>query len=322
MTKKERVISAIKGQEVDAIPSGFSLHFPSDVAFGDEAVKAHLQFFKDTDTDILKIMNENLVPYMGEIKTSEDYKMIKNISINDRFMQDQIELVKRILDGCDPEGFTMGTLHGITASAIHPLEKMGPDCTYDVVRRMHSEFLKNNPKPVLEGMKRIADGMCQLAQKYIELGVDSVYYAALGGETRYFTDEQFAEWIEPFDQMIMGAIKEAGGYCFLHICKDQLNMERYRNYGTYADVVNWGVYEAPFSLEDGRRMFPGKTIMGGLPNRSGVLVDGTIDEIETAVKDVIASFGRTGFILGADCTLATEQDLKKLRAAVEAARKA
>ncbi|MFR2985507.1 MAG: hypothetical protein ACLTMD_05415 [Clostridium sp.] len=42
----------------------------------------------------------------------------------------------------------------------------------------------------------------------------------------------------------MKAIKDAGGYCFLHICKDQLNMDRYKDYGPYADVVNWGVYEA------------------------------------------------------------------------------
>ena len=113
---------------------------------------------------------------------------------------------------------------------------------------------------------------------------------------------------------------EAGGYCFLHICKDQLNMERYKDYGAYADVVNWGVYEAPFSLEQGRTMFPGKAIMGGLANRSGVLVDGSEEEIKEEVRNMIKKFGRRGFILGADCTLATEQDLKKIRTAVEAAR--
>jgi len=318
MTKKERVISAIKGQVVDHIPSSFSLHFPTEVAFGNAGVEAHLKFFKETDTDILKIMNENLVPYMGEIKTAVDYEKVKTISINDQFMQDQIELTKKILDRCDPEGFTLGTLHGVTASAIHPLEKTGLD--YDESRALLIKLLRENKKPVLEGMKRITDGMCQLARKYIELGVDAIYYAALGGEYRYFNDEEFAEMVEPFDKMIMTAIREAGGYCFLHICKDQLNVERYKTYGKYVDVVNWGVYEAPFSLEDGRKMFPGKTIMGGLPNRSGVLVDGTVHDVRKAVKDVIASFGRTGFILGADCTLATEQDLGKVRAAVEAAR--
>ena len=37
-------------------------------------------------------------------------------------------------------------------------------------------------------------------------------------------------------------------------------------------------------------------------------------------RKVIREFGKTGFILGADCTLATEQDMSLLRAAVEAAR--
>ena len=169
-------------------------------------------------------------------------------------------------------------------------------------------------------MKRIADVMCELAGTYIELGVDGVYYAALGGETRFFTDEEFDKWIKPFDLQIMKAIKDAGGYCFLHICKDQLNMDRYKDYGPYADVVNWGVYEAPFSLEDGRKMFAGKTIMGGLPNRHGVLVDGPAEAVKEETRKVIEDFGRTHFILGADCTLATEQDMDLLKAAVEAAR--
>ena len=30
MTKKERVTAAIRGEEVDKIPSGFSLHFPKE----------------------------------------------------------------------------------------------------------------------------------------------------------------------------------------------------------------------------------------------------------------------------------------------------
>ena len=48
---------------------------------------------------------------------------------------------------------------------------------------------------MIEAWKRIADCMANLAQKYIELGVDGVYYAGLGAERRYFTDEEFAECI-------------------------------------------------------------------------------------------------------------------------------
>lgn len=85
------------------------------------------------------------------------------------------------------------------------------------------------------------------AERYIkDAGVDSVYYAGLGAETRWYTDEEFAKWIKPFDLKIMKAIKDAGGYCFLHMCKSGLNMKRYdEDYAALADVVNWGVYEAP-----------------------------------------------------------------------------
>ena len=320
MTKKERVIAAIKGEAVDKVPSRFSLHFPKDVAFGDAAVEAHLKFFEESDTDILKIMNENLVPYMGEINQGSDYHMVRKMTMEDDFMKDQTELVKKILARCDKDAFTLGTLHGITASSIHPLEKMDPNYTYDEVREKLCRLLHEDKDTVLAGMQRIANVMCDLARTYIELGVDGVYYAALGGETRFFTDEEFEQWIKPFDLQIMKAIKDAGGYCFLHICKDGLNMDRYKDYGPYADVVNWGVYEAPFSLEEGRKMFAGKTIMGGLPNRHGVLVDGPAEAVKEETRKVIREFGKTGFILGADCTLATEQDMSLLRAAVEAAR--
>lgn len=318
MTKKERVIGAIHGEAVDGIPSGFSLHFPAERAFGDAGVKSHLQFFEETDTDILKIMNENLVPYMGEIRCAKDFAMIKTISIQDTYMQNQIEMTQKILDQCGDSGFTMGTLHGVTASSIHPLEQLGMD--YHAARTCLTQLLREDEKPVLEGIKRITDGMCQLAQKYIELGVDSVYYAALGGEVRYLTDEEFERWVKPYDHMIMGAIKEAGGYCFTHICKDGLNMNRYQDYASLSDVINWGVYEAPFSMEQGRELFPEKTLMGGLPNRSGVLVEGSEEEIREAVQEVIKRNGGNRFILGADCTLDTKQDLRKIRVAVEASR--
>jgi len=319
MNKRERVIAAIQGKEVDSIPSSFSLHFPTEIAFGNAAVEAHLDFYQKTDTDILKIMNENLVPYMGEINHASDYRKVR-FSIHDQFMVDQLDLIKKILERCDDECFTMGTLHGITASTIHPLEKMHEALDYNGVRSYLNRLFEENPIPVIDCMKHIADEMCELVYASVKLGLDGIYYAALGGERRFFTDEQFAECIEPLDKMVLNAVSEAGGYCFLHICKDGLNMERYKDYGNYFDVVNWGVYEVPFSLEKGRSMFPDKTIMGGLENRSGVLIEGSVDEVKEEVTNVIRTAGKKRFILGADCTLATDQDLKKVRAAVDAAR--
>lgn len=323
MTKRERVIAAIKGESVDGIPSGFSLHFPENQAIGDAAVEAHLQFFKDTDTDIIKIMNEHLVPSYGLITTpGEYYEKIPQMDRHTAFIHNQIEMAKKILDRGEKDTFTMGTLHGPCASGIHPLECMGEGYGFEEVRRIQLDFLRWDEKKMLPAMQRIADGMCALAGAYIgEVGLDSVYFAGLGAESRWFTDEEFERWIKPFDLQIMRAIKDAGGYCFLHMCKHGLNMKRYdADYTALADVVNWGVYEAPESMEEGRRQFAGRTVMGGLENRSGVLAEGDAVAVEQEVKRVITEFGRERLILGADCTLATGQDRSLIRAAVEAAR--
>jgi uroporphyrinogen decarboxylase len=97
-------------------------------------------------------------------------------------------------------------------------------------------------------------------------------------------------------------------------------MERYRDYNDYADVVNWGVYEAPMSLSEGKKLFPNKCILGGLKNHGGVLQNGTKNEIETEVHGIINDFGRKGFILGADCTIPNDTDMERLKTAINAAR--
>lgn len=315
MNKKERVIAAIKGKEVDRVPSCFSLHFSKDEAFGQAGIDSHLKFFKETDTDIIKIMNENLVPYMGDIKRPDDWNKIKNISLKDDFMISQIDMVERILDKCEPDAFKVGTMHGTVASAIHPIEAI---YGYEPVRELFCTHMRENKTPMVDAFKRLTEGMCQLAEKYIDMGLDGMYYAALGGEKYYFTDEEFENHIAPLDKMILQASKQSNGYNILHMCKDKLNLERYKSYINLTDVVNWGVYEDNISLEEGRKLFGDITILGGLKNRSGVLVDGTNEEIAQEVKSIIDSFGKEKFILGADCTLPTEISYKRVKVAVKA----
>ena len=317
MTKKERVYAALAQKPVDHVPAGFSLHFPAEENSGEAGVKAHLEFFKATDTDILKIMNENLVPNFGPIKTPADWACIPAIGPDAPFIQRQLDFTKEILSRCETDGFTMGTLHGITASSIHPIEA---DYGYDGVRTLLTEHLRQDSAPVQDAMKRIAEAMCHLVRGYAEAGVDAIYYAALGAERRWFTDEEFAQWIEPLDKLILSEIQKAGCKVFLHICKDGLEMQRYKNYAGSCDVVNWGIYEVPFSVEDMRALFPGKPIMGGLANRSGVMVEGTLDELAQAARAAVEAYGPQGFILGADCTLPTEIDYKRIRAMVDALR--
>lgn len=313
--KRERVFAAMKNEPVDKIPCYFTTHFAREAAFGDAAVEEHIKFFREVNPDIQKIMNENLVPNMGTIKTPEDWNCIRTISLRDKFMEDEIELVKRVLDRCDRDAFNIGTLHGIVASTIHPIE---PDYGYMPVRQLLCSHLRQNKKPVLDAMKRIADGMSRLAVKFVELGLDGILYAGLGGERFLFADDEFAEYIMPLDKQIMAACQEAGGSNILHMCKTDVNFDRYESYKGLYTIANWGIYEAGLSLSEGRRRFTDCAIMGGLSNHRGPLIEGTPDEIREEVRRVVDEAGRTGFILGTDCTIPMGVPYERMRIAADA----
>lgn len=316
MYSKERVLAAINGEQPDRIPSCFSLHFPKSVQTEDDIVKTHLDFFEKTGCDISKIMNEQLVPAAGELNAPDDWEKVQAFDRNTPFMQKQLRIVKRIRELTSSNTFLAATLHGICASAIHPFECL---YGYERIRQMLVEHLRANPAPVLAAFERITEGMIDYARACVEAGVDGIYYAALGGEKHYFTDEEFEKYILPYDHRILKAIRAAGGKVILHICKENLSMERYNSYGTLADIVNWGIYETDFSLENGRALFPTCAILGGLANRSGVLVEGSIEALQEAVRRMIQEFGSKKFLLGADCTLPSDIPYERIAAAVRAA---
>ena len=100
------------------------------------------------------------------------------------------------------------------------------------------------------------------------------------------------------------------------MCKSDLNLERYKNYP--ANVLNWGVFEDNISLEEGRSLFGAdKVYLGGMDDRDGVIVDGTLEEIRCAAQSVVDSFGWNKFILGADCTLPTNLPAERMHAVTE-----
>ncbi len=319
MNSKERVTAAVRLQEVDAIPSGFSYHFPKGNEYGDAGVNIHMDFFSNAGTDICKIMNDSRIPSMSNVKTAADWKDVRALSLNDPCFARQIDMQKRILDKMDPTRFSMGTLHGVVACCRHATSE---GYTFEQTREIMCAHYRENKQPITDAFKRMADSLSLLARAYVDSGLDSVMYASLGAEKQYFTDEEYAQLVEPLDKQIMSVFKSSPKcISFLHMCKENLNMERYRSYAEYADAFNWGVYETDFSLEKGRELFGGKCVWGGLANRSGVLVEGSLKQLEEEVKRIVKDYGRKGFILGADCTLPTDIDHQRVRTASEAAHK-
>ena len=61
-------------------------------------------------------------------------------------------------------------------------------------------------------------------------------------------------------------------------------------------------------------------VLGGLENRSGIIVDGSLEDIREEVHRLRREMKGKKFILGADCTLGSDLPVERIRTATEAAR--
>ncbi|WRS28061.1 uroporphyrinogen decarboxylase family protein [Oscillospiraceae bacterium MB08-C2-2] len=316
MNKRERVFNLLDGKPTDRVPAGFWLHFPKNMHHSDAATQAHLDYINQTDTDILKIMNENLFyTEGGRLYSTEDLPKFRGFTRKDKLFQDQMEITKRVVDATAKNVAVVATVHGLVASTHH---SMGHANRYGEYAYGLVVMLRENPAPVVKMMNEVAESLIELIDCSTASGADGIYYADLGGEAHLFTDEEFAQYIAPLEKKILNHAASKSKLNILHICKANTQLSRYADYN--APIVNWAVHENKIGLLEGsQKIFPNSIVLGGFDDRSGILVDGTDEEIASATNELLDTMEGRPYILGADCTLPTEIPYAKIRQVVAAA---
>lgn len=314
MNKKERVFATLSGVQPDRVPTGFWMHFPKDAQFGQAAVKTHLDYFEQSQTDICKVMTEYMYPCDHRIQTALDWKTVKSYDQSAEFIQRQADIIRAVVDGCK-DGSVIATIHGVVASASHTLLGYA---NYDGIGRFAQMYhLRTQADAIYSAYCRIADTLCEMAGAAIKAGADGIYYAALGGESDGYTDEEHAKYIAPLDEKVIKAAYDAGAkYVILHICKPKVNLKRFLNYP--GDAVNWGVEESGVTLKEGRKLFPGRVLLGGLNNCEGALFQNNEAALERDVHALIDNVGSRMLIVGSDCTLPSNLPYERIAAVAKA----
>lgn len=314
ITRRDRIYAALNGEVLDRIPTGFWMHFPDNAFFGEAAVNAHLEYFEKTKTDMCKVMTEHIYPCLHDINSAKDWEHIEIYNEDAPFIREQADIVREIVKKV-PDASIVGTIHGTVASGSHTL--LGIPRYDGIGRHAMIYHLRTNPESLGKAFQRISDSLCCMVRAQIKAGAEGIYYAALGGESDVFTDEEHKEFVAPCDKKVIDAAYDAGAkYVILHMCKSHVRLERFATYK--CDVVNWGIEESGVSLKDARKIFPDKVLLGGFNNRHGSLINGDSNEIKDAINGMIESVGNKKFILGSDCTLPSDLPYENIRKVVEA----
>lgn len=309
MNHRERIYKVLNGEQPDRTPGGFWLHFPESMHHGDAAIKAHMDFIRESETDILKIMNENLL-YDGvsKIRSSRDLDCFRSFSRKDQVFIDQMDIIKRIREQAGEEYPILATIHGLIASVFHGTGFAGK---YSNMGYALSVFSREKPEKMQDVFKMYTESLMELVDCSLESGADGIFYAALGGERDWFYHDEYMEQVAVHEERLYKYIKSKTKFDVLHICKSDIDFERFVNLNP--TIVNWSIHHNDFSLTEGAKLFPNSVILGGFQDRSGVLVDGTKEEVEAVAAKILKEMEGRRFIIGSDCTLPTEISTERIR---------
>lgn len=321
MNKRERVMAALQGKEVDYVPGCFWRHFPPEESHGEIFVEKQIRYYRDTDVDFLKISCDGYFGWPAAVlkglNEARELYGIKPLGKDHPFIREQIDraaaIVKELKDECC-----------IFYTVFCPMSCFRLEVGWDKMM----ECIKQDPEAVKYVCDVIAEDVCCLVEGLIrEAGCDGIFYSVQNAEVTRFTASEYRDWVTPSDTRVLNYANELGGVNILHCCGWDADaagtvdrMEVWQDYQSAS--VNWAMYVDKLDVEAAREFFGGRCVWGGFDNRrQGVLYCGRKDEIQGETRRLIEQGGRKGFILGPDCSLPDDIDLEHIRWVLEEARK-
>ena len=314
MTRRERVIRAMQNQPVDRPPVGFWFHFSKEDSLGQRCVDAHLRYYNNVDVDIAKLMCDGYFDYPNPVakavKEPGDWYAMKPLGPDSEFIRGQVERAKAVKAGLKSDCLV---LYNVFA----PFSSIRFGTSDELVMR----HLREDPKAIEYALDVIAQDNALLCEKLItEAGIDGVYYCVQGGEKNRFTPDEYRRYITPSDLKVLEHANRFSGYNVLHCCGwagIPNNLEVWRDYP--AAAINWACFIENMGLSEGKEFFGGKCVLGGFDNRAtGLMYNGTREEIQEFTRELVQRSGSTGVMLGADCTLPATVDVNHIQWVVDA----
>jgi uroporphyrinogen decarboxylase len=330
MTKRERVMAALKGNEVDHVPVSFWGHdflrewSPEDLA------AAMLEPVREFDYDYLKVNPRATYyaeawdcryrpsgdPMRGPetesyvLHKAADLKKIATVSVDDGPFPEQLAalgIITKELDGEVP----------FVQTVFSPLSVLGRLADGD--RALVKQWMIDEPELVHNALACITHTLGAYAHACIEGGADGIFFPTTDWATYdNATAEEYTEFGRHYDLLVLQAVSGAP-FNMLHVCRAHNMLDILMDYPVAA--INWSVQgEGNSSLGDAKAKIE-KAVMGGVDER-GALVTGAPEHVRSQVRDAIDQTSGRGFLLAPGCSIPPNTPKENLRAAVEAARAA
>ena len=332
LTKRERVLAALSGAEVDRAPVAAWGHLiPAEVKAAALA-EASLAFQREYDWDWLKVNTRASI--FAEAWGSEfdfgDYRGVLPHFVRNRFdpidfgqlepaststgvWAEHLAALRTIKKGIGGAPFVQTIFS--PASVLAYLAGRPNDHLREDASKNHLETLlmlvRSEPAKVHHTLGAIAESLAALAAASVEAGADGVFFAITKLARRGgFTLPEFETFAKPYDLKVLAAVRGAP-FNLLHSCGSDIYWDQVQDYPVHA--INWASTLAGNpSLKEARGRSD-LALVGGV-DEIGLLLKGKPGAVRETAQAALAEGGKRKFLLAPGCCIEPATPSANIRA--------
>jgi uroporphyrinogen decarboxylase len=237
LTSKQRVDRALAGQDVDRSPFSYWYHFLDETKPPEQHATSTLAFHQKFRTDVVKVMSDYPYP-----KPAGEWFRLR---VEQNPFPRQIRALELIRDG------VKGQAH-ILETAFNPYNVAEKLSSKEAVAKLRVE----KPQQLLDALETIAKSEANHARRAVAAGASGIFIAIANSD-----DPGYAKFSEPFDKMVLDAVKTAP-LNVLHIHGDKVDLPRFYT-GWSAAAINYSAHGTKIPIAEVRKHYSG-VILGGI----------------------------------------------------------
>ena len=310
MTRRERVLAALRGEPVDRVPLSFWLHNfvaeNSAKGLADETLRLARVF----DWDFLKPQSraqcfaemwgltyrpstDRAIQYSvthTPLAGAADAARLSPVDPRTGALGEQLDALAQIRAGVGADTPIIWTV--FAPMMVLPYLLRGG-------REQALAIARAEPKALDAALAAIAETLAAYARACIEAGADGLFYATNIARADALTAAECRRFQRPHDLRILAAVVNAP-FNLLHVCGPAIHFDEFADYPVAA--FSWALGAGNPSLSEVHRR-TGRAVVGGLPAKPDIASMTAAELAARARRAIDEMRGGRALLLGPDCSI-------------------
>jgi len=326
MTKRERVMAAVRGDPVDRVPASLWLHNFTTENSAEALTAETLRLARRFDWDFLKPQSraqcfaemwgftytasrERATPYTvtrAPLATADELRRLEPVDARSGALGEQLQALRAIRKAVGTDTPVIWTV--FSPLMVLPFLLAGG-------RAAAVALMRSEPAAVDHALGAMAETLGAYARAAVAEGADGLFYATNMATGELSTAEQCRRFQRPHDLRILGQV-EGAPFNLLHVCGEGILFDEFVDYP--ATALSWATVPGNPSLSEAHRR-TGRAVVGGLPAKP-VIKGLPPAELEARGRRAIAELAGRFLLLGPDCSIDPDTPEPVMDAATTATR--